>query len=542
MSSAPIAQTAIAGEATTPAATVTAIILAAGKGTRMRSARSKLIHPVAGWPMIRHVIAAVREAGATRAAVVLGHEAEAVRVVLPFDELSMSTVVQEPQLGTGHAVRVALDALSLPPPVDEVGGPGVALILYGDMPLISATTLRALLDLHRRGDYPLSLISAVVANPYGYGRILRDADGRVVGVKEQKELTPDEEGIAEINCGVYCADLDWLRRGVRALPRHPDGEYYLPDLVPRAVDSGGVGVLGDADAAEMQGVNDRAQLADADALMRARINRRHMLAGVTIVDPARTYIEPLVRIGADTVIHPNTHLRGDTVIGGDCAVGPDSEIADSTLLDGATVARSVVEGGARVGRGCHVGPYAHLRQGAVLEEGAQIGNYAEVKNAVIGPGAVAHHVSYLGDATVGEGTNIGAGTIIANYDGVNKHRTTIGARVFVGSNTVLRAPVTLGDDSRTGAGAVVLRDVAPGRTVAGVPAREITPHPPLPHAGPHPWLTGPPDPNRGSAGPAHSPSQGEGEQNAPAPLAARREEGLNMPTPPLPRAGEGAGG
>jgi len=473
--------------ATAPAAaTVTAIILAAGKGTRMRSARSKLVHPVAGWPMIRHVIAAVREAGATRAAVVLGHEAEAVRAVLPVDEMSLSTVVQEPQLGTGHAVRVALDALPHPTPADPAdpaSGPGVALILYGDMPLVSAATLRALLDLHWRDNYPLSLVSAVVADPRGYGRILRDADGRVVGVKEQKELAPHEEGIAEINCGVYCADLDWLRQAVRALPRHPDGEYYLPDLTPHAVRAGGVGVLGDTDAAEMQGVNDRAQLADADALMRARINRRHMLAGVTIVDPARTYIEPAVRIGADTVIHPNTHLRGETVIGGACAVGPDSEIADSTLLDGATVVRSVVEGGARVGRGCHVGPYAHLRRGAVLEDGAQIGNYAEVKNAVIGPGAVSHHVSYLGDATVGEGTNIGAGTIIANYDGVNKHRTTIGARVFVGSDTVLRAPVTLGDDSRTGAGAVVLRDVAPGQTVAGVPAREIPSAPPLPRQG-----------------------------------------------------------
>ncbi len=489
MSSAPIGQAASAGEAAASAVVVTAIILAAGKGTRMRSARPKVTHPVAGWPMIRHVVAAVRDAGATRAAVVLGHEAEAVRAVLSVDEPGMFTVVQEPQLGTGHAVRVALDALPRPAPThpahpaDPNGELAVALILYGDMPLVSAATLRALLDLHRRGGYPLSLVSAVVADPSGYGRILREAGGRVVGVKEQKELAPDEEGIAEINCGVYCADLDWLRRAVRELPRHPDGEYYLPDLVPRAVESGGAGVLGEADAAEMQGVNNRAQLAEADALMRARINQRHMLAGVTIVDPARTYIEPLVRVGADTVIHPNTHLRGDTVIGDDCAVGPDSEIADSTLLDGATVVRSVVEGGARVGRGCHVGPYAHLRRGAVLEEGAQIGNYAEVKNAVIGPGAVSHHVSYLGDATVGEGTNIGAGTIIANYDGVRKHRTTIGARVFVGSDTVLRAPVTLGDDSRTGAGAVVLRDVAPGQTVAGVPAREIPSAPPLPRQG-----------------------------------------------------------
>jgi len=438
----------------------------------MRSARPKVLHTLAGRPMIAHVLAATEEAGAGRAMVALGHEAETVRAALPAETL---TVVQEPQLGTGHAVRVALDALL---EGDDGDGDDIALILYGDMPLLRAATLLALLDLHRGEPYVLSLLSAIVPHPHGYGRIVRDKDGRVTGVKEHKELAPDEEGIDEINAGVYCADLAWLRRAVRALPVHPDGEYYLPDLVPLALaEQGGVEVLrldevegGGAD--EALGINTRVQLAAAEAALRARINRAHMLSGVTIVDPATTYIEPWVAIDQDTTILPNTHLCGATRIGANCVIGPDTEIADSVVDESARVTRSVVER-AWVGPRCRVGPFAHLRHGAALTADVEIGNYAEVKNSTIGPGSVSHHVSYIGDTTIGAKVNIGAGTVTVNYDGVRKHPTVIGDNVFVGSGTMLRAPVTLGAGSRTGAGAVVLRDVAPGVTVAGVPARPL---------------------------------------------------------------------
>jgi len=442
----------------------------------MRSARPKVLHTLAGRSMIAHVLAATHGAGAQRAIVVLGHEAGAVRAALPMETL---TVVQEPQLGTGHAVRVALDALL----GDVEEKEETALILYGDMPLLRDATLRALRDAHARAPYPLTLLSAVAPDPAGYGRVLRDAGGRVIGVKEQKELAPGEEDVDEINVGVYCADLAWLRRAVRALPAHPDGEYYLPDLVSIALstDAGearGVAVvrldeIAGAETAEAQGVNTRVQLAAADAIVRARLNRDHMLAGVTIVDPATTYIEPGVSIGMDTTILPNTHLRGNTMIGAGCVIGPDAEVIDSAVADGAHITRSIVEG-ARVGPRCHVGPFAHLRHNAVLTEDVRIGNYAEVKNSTIGPNSVSHHVSYIGDTTIGANVNVGAGTITANYDGVRKNPTMIGDNVFVGVGTLLRAPVTLGDGSRTGAGAVVTRDVEPGTTVAGIPARPLT--------------------------------------------------------------------
>lgn len=442
--------------------TVTAIILAAGKGTRMRSARPKVLHTLAGWPMIGHVLVAVDGAGANRTIVVLGHEADTVRGALSPGTLS---VVQEPQLGTGHAVAVALDALS-------GEDTDAALILYGDMPLISPRTLCLLLNEHAVSGHPLTMLSAIVSDPHGYGRVLRDAAGRVTGVKEQKELTPAEDGIDEINCGVYCAAMPWLRRAIAELPVHPDGEYYLPDLVPAALAAGGVAVVRASDPAEVQGVNTRMQLAAAERLMRRRINETLMLGGVTIVDPETTYIEPGVRVAPDSTIYPNTHLRGDTTIGANCTIGPDSEISHSTIGNDTLVTRSVVDE-ARIGHACVVGPFAHLRRGTVLEDRAEIGNYAEVKNSTIGAGSASHHVSYIGDTTMGVGVNIGAGTVTCNYDGVRKHRTVIGDNVFVGSGTMLRAPLTLGSGSRTGAGSVVLGDVAPGITVAGVPARQL---------------------------------------------------------------------
>lgn len=433
----------------------------------MRSSRPKVLHMLVGWPMIAHVLVAAQGAGANRSLVVLGHEAEAVQIALPPGVLS---VAQQPQLGTAHAARVALEAL---PDAERLpGDTETALILYGDMPLLTSETLRALLEMHINGGHLVSVLSAVVPSPHGYGRVLRDSAGTVIGVKEQKELAPHEEDIAEINCGVYCAPMAWLRHAVNTLPRHDDGEYYLPDVIAAALREGSAGVLQAPMAGEGQGVNTRVQLAAAETLLRARINERHMLAGVTMIDPATTYVEPGVEIGPDTIIYPNTHLRGQTAIGSECAIGPDAEIVDSRVEGGARVTRSVVEG-ARIGTGCVIGPYAHLRPGTVLHENVEIGNYAEVKNSIIGTGSVSHHSSYIGDATIGAGVNVGAGAVTANYDGRQKNRTVIGDGVFVGVGTMLRAPVTLGENSRTGAGAVVLHDVAPGQTVAGVPAREM---------------------------------------------------------------------
>jgi bifunctional UDP-N-acetylglucosamine pyrophosphorylase/glucosamine-1-phosphate N-acetyltransferase len=442
--------------------TVTAIVLAAGKGTRMHSAHPKVLHLLAGWPMIGHVLLATDRAGVNRTMVVLGHGAEEVRAALPPGTLS---VVQEPQLGTGHAVRVALDGL---PGADTE----VALLLYGDIPLIRHETLRRLLHRHAEGGHALTLLSAQVPDPRGYGRVLRDERGVLVGIKEQKELTAAEEAIDEINGGVYAVSMPWLRRAVAGLPVHADGEYYLPDLVPVALASGGAGVVRVEDADEVQGVNTRVQLAAADALMRRRINLAHMLAGVTMITPELTYIEPGVSIGQDTVLYPNTYLRGETTIGMNCVIGPDVDLRNARVGDGSQIFRSMVEA-SRIGRDCLVGPFSRLRPGTVLEDGVEIGTCAEVKNSTIGAGSACHHFSYVGDTTIGSGTNIGAGAVTCNYDGVKKYPTVIGDNVFVGSGTMLRAPVTLGNGSRTGAGAVVLHDVEPGTTVAGVPARKI---------------------------------------------------------------------
>jgi bifunctional UDP-N-acetylglucosamine pyrophosphorylase/glucosamine-1-phosphate N-acetyltransferase len=271
---------------------------------------------------------------------------------------------------------------------------------------------------------------------------------------------------------VYVAAMSWLRRAVAALSVHPDGEYYLPDLVPQAASSEGAGVVRVDDADEVQGVNTRVQLAAADASMRRRINGAHMLAGVTMVDPATTYIEPGVTIGQDTIVYPNTYLRGQTEIGMNCVIGPDTELLNVSVGDGTQITRSVVEA-SRIGRDCLVGPFSRLRPGTVLEDSVEIGTCAEVKNSTIGAGSVSHHFSYIGDTTMGSGVNVGAGAVTVNYDGVRKYPTVIGDNVFVGSGTMLRAPITLGDGSVTGAGAVVLHDVEAGTTVAGVPARKI---------------------------------------------------------------------
>ena len=440
-------------------ADLVAVILAAGMGTRMRSARHKILHHVGGDPMISHILDALADAGVARPLMVVGHLAEQVRGVVGE---RAQYVVQEPLLGTGHALQEAIRAL------DWV--PKKLLVLCGDTPLIRPSTLSRMISALNEG-LVMTILAARMVNPSGYGRIVRDARGRVAAVVEEADASEAERAIDEINSGLYCFDGPWLASNLEKIRRSPKGEYYLTDVVALAIEQGREVVAVEAeDPHEVMGINDRLQLAEADRIMRERICRSLMSNGVTIVDPLHSYIGKGVKVGSDTVIHPGTHLRGGTTIGSGCEIGPNTVIADSIIGDDCLVFASVVEG-AEVGDRVSIGPFSHLRPGSRVGSDARLGNYAEVKNSNIGEGVQMHHFSYMGDADVGAGTNIGAGTITCNFDGRRKHRTKIGKNVFLGSDTMLRAPVEVGDGAVTGAGSVVTRDVPPGETVFGVPAR-----------------------------------------------------------------------
>src|SRR4051812_7740830 len=434
-----------------------AVVLAAGQGTRMRSRLPKVLHPLAGQPMVAHVLAAAAASGARDVVLVVGHGAEQVRAALG-DRVRYA--VQAEQLGTGHAVLQACPLLR--PTTTQV------LVLYGDTPLLQPETLLALTRAAREAT--LALLSMEVADPSGYGRVVREPDGRVVRVVEERDAPPALRAVREVNAGAYVFDAAWLRAHLPALPPAPGGETYLTDLVALAAGEGrAVRAVLLADAAEGLGVNDRVQLAQAEAALRARVRERHLRAGVTLVDPASTYIHATVDIGPDTVVHPQTFLRGRTRIGAGCEIGPSSQLDDTVVGDRCRIGWSVLEE-ATLAEDVRVGPFAHLRPGARLGRGVEIGNYAEVKNSTLHERVAQHHFSYIGDAEVGRNTNVGAGTITCNYDGVHKHRTDIGADVFIGSDTLLVAPVTLGDGSATGSGSVVTHDVPAGKLAYGVPA------------------------------------------------------------------------
>ncbi len=471
------------------------IILAAGKGTRMRSRLPKVAHPIAGRAMLEHALRAAAgavapaashdSAGDTSAsddgsdhrrrspspyaafAVVVGHEAEAVRAAVRWEPPhgALSYVIQERQLGTGHAVRIAQRAMTTGDTPPEI-----ILVTYGDTPLTRSETLRRLLLEHERAAATLTFLTGLTDEPGDYGRVLRDGEGRVMGVVEARHATPEQAAIREVNSGVYAFDAAWLWSRLDQLTPHSNGEYYLTDLVDIAVADGQPVAALSVAMEETMGVNDRVALAEAERILRQRILRDHMLSGVTIEDPASTYIEAGVSIGQDTVIRPGCALRGATAIGQGCEIGPQSVIRDSQIGDECLVYASWVEE-AVMERNSRIGPMSHLRPGARLKPGAFLGNFAEVKNSVIGEDVDMHHFSYIGDATVGARTNIGAGAITMNYDGQRKHHTEIGERVFIGCDTLLRAPVTVGDDASTGGGAVVTRDVPPGALVVGMPAR-----------------------------------------------------------------------
>ena len=465
-----------------------AIVLAAGQGTRMRSRIPKVLHPVAGRPMIEHVLDALAGAGVERPVVVVGHGADAVEAAIAG---RATCARQEPQLGTADAVRVALPAI--PADADAV------LVTMGDVPLQASNVYVSLQARLRTEGAAIALVSAHLDDPSGYGRIIRDARGGAAAIVEERDLDDATRAIREINVATYAFDAAWLRDALPRITASSSGEYYLTDLVALAIDAGRtVAVVSAASADDAMGINDRVALAAAEERMRLRIAERHMRNGVTIVDPNTTRIDASVEIGQDARIEPWTILEGDTVIGEDAVIGPHTHLRASRIGPRTTVWASVLESSS-VAEDSEIGPYAHLRPGSEVGPRCRIGNFAEIKKSRIGAGSQQHHFSYIGDAKVGENVNIGAGSITANYDGTRKHPTTIEDRVKLGVDTMMVAPVTIGEGAVTGAGAVVTRDVAPGKTVVGMPARSIgarrRSHPPAdagdPGAGQAPVPSGP---------------------------------------------------
>lgn len=456
-----------------------AIVLAAGKGTRMKSELIKVMHPLAGAPMIRWPIDAAREAGVTKFALVIGHQAEALRAELSDPDLSFA--VQEEQLGTGHAVACAASSLA--------GFKGTILILCGDVPLIRPATIRAMHEAHRASGAVLTVMTARVAEPYGYGRVIKGANGRVLRIVEEKDASPEERDCREINAGIYCVAAEFLFEAVANLSNdNAQGEYYLTEIIATANARGlPCAAFTVDDPREIMGVNDRAQLAEAARIARERINNRLMLDGVTIVDPAATYIERGVVVGADTTIHPGVHIGTGSRLGAGCIIETGAVIKGSSLGDRCVVEPRAIIRTSRLGSGLvikagsvmedavlhdgvAVGPMAHLRPGTELLEHVKIGNFVETKKIVMGAGSKASHLTYLGDATIGSNVNVGCGTITCNYDGRQKHRTVIGDDVFVGSDVQFVAPVTIGRNALIAAGTTVTKDVPPDSlAIARVP-------------------------------------------------------------------------
>lgn len=443
-----------------------AIVLAAGAGTRMRSRLPKLLHPVAGRPILAWVLRALAEAGIERRIVVLGAPTRAAEDLL---EPTVIVAWQERQAGTGDAARAAASAAS---------GADDVIIINGDMPLIRPETVRELYRAHCEREATLSLLTSQMAHPTGIGRIQRRADGTVQAVIEERDASDAIRDLHEINAGLYCFKAAWLWPQLEHLQRSPiTGELYLTTLVATAAAQGCRIVTSAAPEEEIRGVNTRAELAEAERLARKRVHERLFDCGVTLIDPATTYIDVEAEIGQDTVIHPNSSIWGASRVGEDCRIGPGTILRASRVGDRCTVLASVLEEAA-VADDVMIGPFSHLRPGAEIGDRCELGNYAEVKGAQLGPGTRMHHVGYIGDASVGAEVNIGAGTITCNFDGQRKHRTEIGDSAFVGSDTMLVAPVSIGAGARTGAGSVVTRDVEAGALVAGVPARPLQRTPP----------------------------------------------------------------
>ncbi|HZH04100.1 MAG TPA: bifunctional UDP-N-acetylglucosamine diphosphorylase/glucosamine-1-phosphate N-acetyltransferase GlmU, partial [Myxococcaceae bacterium] len=432
-----------------------AVVLCAGKGTRMKSDQAKVLHPVLGKPLCAYPIARAFEVGASPVVVVTGHQAaqveQSVRTLFPREPVAFA--VQREQLGTADAVRAAQTSLE--------GFQGTVLILYGDGPLLSASTLRALQEAHRLAPAPLALVTTVFDDPADYGRVVRSSTGAVERIVEKKDCTPEQLKLRECNMGIYLVDAEFLWQGLSAVKsENAKREFYLTDLVEAAAKKGRVGVVV-VDKTETAAVNDRVDLADCTRLMRERINRRHMEAGVTLFDPATTYIEEDVEIGPDTVVEPGVSLLAGTRVGARVRLGQGAVLIRSVIGDGSVVKPYSIFEEALVGRDCHVGPFARLRPGTDLAEEVHIGNFVELKKTHVGRGSKAGHLAYLGDAQVGVDVNVGAGTITCNYDGVHKHQTVIGNGAFIGSDSQLVAPVQVGEGAFVAAGTTVVEDVPP---------------------------------------------------------------------------------
>jgi bifunctional UDP-N-acetylglucosamine pyrophosphorylase / glucosamine-1-phosphate N-acetyltransferase len=440
------------------------VVLAAGKGTRLRSDVPKVLHSAAGLPLINHILRTAESLHPRSIIVVVGYRAEQVTEAIP-KRLGLSFAAQEPQLGTGHAL------LQTEPLLRDKRG--TLLMLSGDVPLLRGQTLTRLVKTHRERSAAATVLTAVVENPEGYGRIVRE-DGRIAAIVEHKDASPAERAITEINSGVYAFDLEPLFGALRSIgSANAQGEYYLPDLM-RIYRAQRLPVetvtLEDRD--EIYGVNSRKELAEVSTILRARKNDELMAAGVTLVDPSTAYIDPDVTIGADTIIHPGVFLEGATRIGSHCEIHSGARIVNSTVEDGAIINNFCVIFDSHIASGAQLGPFAHLRPQSRVSEGAKVGNFVELKKTVLGRGSKASHLAYLGDATIGEKVNIGAGTITCNYDGTAKHQTVIEDGAFIGSDSQLIAPVRIGRDAYVGAGSSITEDV-PAESLAIARGKQV---------------------------------------------------------------------
>ena len=443
-----------------------AVVLAAGLGTRMRSTTPKILHPLCGRPMLAYVLdawdgAAAEVGPAAPPVVVFSPATEAVRDVVGARG---AMALQDVPRGTGDAVRAALEHVA--------ADAAELVVLSGDVPLIAAEQLIAIVEQRRLDDAAITLASVYAADPGELGRVVRSEFGSVERIVEARDATGEELETNEVNAGIYAFDAAWLRRRIGALTPSPSNqELYLTDLVALAREDGRiVSAVGFEDDGTLDGINDRSQLAQAEWALRVRINEAYMRAGVTMRDPSTVYVDWGVELGQDVTLEPGVILQGATTVGDGSVIGPDTTIVESAIGRGCRVQRSVVER-STVEDGATVGPYSHLRPGSHIGAGAEIGNYAEVKNSRLGARVKQHHMSYLGDADIGAGTNIGAGTITANWDGRAKNRTRVGERAFLGVDTMLVAPVEIGEGAKTGAGAVVTKNVPAGKLAVGVPAR-----------------------------------------------------------------------
>jgi bifunctional UDP-N-acetylglucosamine pyrophosphorylase/glucosamine-1-phosphate N-acetyltransferase len=439
------------------------VILAAGEGTRMLSELPKPLQTLMGKTLLELVLEASGGLSDNPPVLVVGHGAEQIR-----DRLGdkVRYVEQAELLGTGHALQQVQPLLS--------GKSDLVLVVYGDMPLIRRDTLRAIVEMQGSHQGPMTILTLESENPRGFGRVCRDSRGRIQAIVEEANATPEQLRITELNAGIYCFRSDWLWPALQKLKLSPKGEYYLTDLVALAAEEGlAVESVQSEHPEELIGINTRVHLAEAGQVLRKWITQELMLSGVTIVDPATTYIDPDVSIGRDSIILPNTYLQGKTIIGEKCLIGPGTRILNSQVGDSCQIEFSVIEE-SRVEDGVCVGPFSHLRKGAHLGPGVHVGNFGEIKDSYLGQDSKMGHFSYIGNAQIGKNVNIGAGTITCNYDGKQKHQTVVKDGVFIGSDSMLVAPLEIGENATTGAGSVVTKDVPPETTVVGVPARQIS--------------------------------------------------------------------